>query len=157
MGDSSPEVTELLGRWSAGDKGALEKLTPMVYGELRRVARAYMARERGDYTLQATALVNEAFVRLCGWERVSLKDRSHFFAVSARLMRNILVDRARAKGSVKRGGELLRITLADNLLLASKDSEPDYIGLDNAMRRLEEIDSRKSQTVELSFFGGIDR
>ncbi len=155
MGDSSPEVTELLGRWSAGDKGALEKLTPMVYGELRRVARAYMARERGDYTLQATALVNEAFVRLCGWERVSLKDRSHFFAVSARLMRNILVDRARAKGSVKRGGELLRITLADNLLLASKDSEPDYIGLDNAMRRLEEIDSRKSQTVELSFFGGL--
>ena len=155
MSNSLPDVTQLLARWAAGDQDALEKLTPMVYGELRRVARGYMSRERPGHTLQATALVNEAFMRLCAWNGASLKDRSHFFAVSARLMRNILVDRARAQSSVKRGGELLRITLADNLPTASKDPEPDYIGLDEALKRLEAIDSRKSQTVELAFFGGL--
>jgi RNA polymerase sigma factor (TIGR02999 family) len=155
MGRTPPEVTVLLSRWSNGDREALEELTPVVYGELRQVARAYMAREAPGHTLQATALVNEAYIRLCGWEEPSVKDRSHFFAVSARLMRNILVDRARTRRHAKRGGDQLRVTLSDDLAMAPKGSEPDYIGLDEALKRLEGVDPRKTQVVELSFFGGL--
>jgi RNA polymerase sigma-70 factor (ECF subfamily) len=155
MSEPSPEITRLLNRWSGGDQEALDRLTPLVYDELRRLARRYMSRERPNHTLQATALVNEAFVRLCGWEDANLKDRSHFLAVSARLMRNILVDRARARRYAKRGGDQLQITLDENLALSSGQSEPDYIALDTALKKLEAIDSRKSQIVELTFFGGL--
>lgn len=154
MGEISPEVTLLLARWSEGDQKALEELTPLVYGELRRLARGYMARERPGHTLQATALVNEAFLRLFGWKEADWKDRQHFFAVSARLMRHVLVDRARSRGYVKRGGEMQRVLIED-AAIAAKVSDPDYVELDEALQRLEKMDPRKGQIVELSYFGGL--
>src|SRR5262245_18214929 len=147
-------VTELLRAWSEGDDGALEQLMPLMEAELRRLARGYMARERRDHTLQTTALVNEAFVRLTGARQVRWQDRAHFLGISARLMRRVLVDHARRRGFRKRGGGAERITLDEGLATAP-DPAFDVVALDRALEALEKTDSRKSRIVELRFFGGL--
>jgi len=147
-------VTELLRAWSDGDDGALAHLTPLVETELRRLARAYMGRERRGHTLQPTALVNEAFLRLTDARRVRWQDRAHFFGISARLMRRVLVDHARSRGYRKRGGDVRRVTLTDGLV-ASPEPALDVVALDRALEALAEADARKGRVVELRFFGGL--
>src|SRR5262245_6133151 len=153
-GTSSHEVTNLLRAWCEGDQASLEKLTPLVYGELRRLAQKYMRGERPDHTLQATALVHEAYVRLMGASQTSWQNRAHFFAVSAQVMRHILVDFARARRNLKRGGDEKRISLDETLVIAEKQ-HPDLVALDDALVSLAMVDSRKSRVVELRFFGGL--
>lgn len=150
----SKQVTALLRAWSDGNEGALEQLLPLVEAELRRLARTYMARERREHTLQTTALVNEAFVRLVDTKGVRWQDRAHFLGISARLMRRVLVDHARARGYRKRGGGAHRVTLTDALAVAP---EPSFhlIDLDRALEALEAVDPRKAKVVELRFFGGL--
>ena len=150
----SGTVTALLRAWGDGDDTALEQLTPLVEAELRRLARAYMARERRDHTLQATALVNEAFLRLTEARRVRWQDRAHFLGISARLMRRVLVDHARAKGYRKRGGGVVRVTLVDGLV-ASPEAPLDLLALDRALEALAAVDLRKSRVIELRYFGGL--
>jgi RNA polymerase sigma-70 factor (ECF subfamily) len=133
----------------------LEKLTPLVHRELHRLAKRCMAGERPDHTLQATALVNEAYLRLIDWKQVRWQNRAHFFSLSARLMRHILVDFARARGYAKRGSGQRPASL-DNATLVCAESAPDLIEVDLALRRLGEIDLRKSEIVELRFFGGLN-
>jgi RNA polymerase sigma-70 factor, ECF subfamily len=152
-GDSH-EVTELLVAWTEGDQTALEKLTPVVYKELYRLARHYMAAERPDHTLQATALVNEAYLRLVDWKPIRWQNRAHFFAVSAQVMRRILVDFARASQGAKRGGGAHPVSL-DDVAVMSPAKSSDLVALDGALERLAEIDARKAQVVELRFFGGL--
>jgi RNA polymerase sigma factor (TIGR02999 family) len=147
-------VTELLQAWGNGDDDALEQLTPLVESELRRLARAYMRRERRDHTLQATALVNEAFLRLTDARRVRWQDRAHFLVISARLMRRVLVDHARSRGSGKRGGGAERVTL-DEGVAASPEPAVDVLALDRALEALAAVDVRKSRVIELRFFGGM--
>jgi RNA polymerase sigma factor (TIGR02999 family) len=147
-------VTELLRAWGDGDDAALEQLTPLVEGELRRLARAYMRRERRDHTLQATALVNEAFLRLTDARRVRWQDRAHFLGISARLMRRVLVDHARARGYRKRGGGAQHVTLDEGLVL-SPEPAVDVLALDRALEALAAVDVRKSRVIELRFFGGL--
>jgi RNA polymerase sigma factor (TIGR02999 family) len=155
MATSSPGVvTELLREWSDGDDGALERLMPLVEAELRRLARGYMGRERRGHTLQTTALVNEAFLRLTDAQRIRWHDRAHFLGISARLMRRVLVDHARSRGYWKRGGGALRVTLHEGLV-ASPDPALDVVALDRALEALAQVDARKSQTIELRFFGGL--
>ena len=151
---SREAVTELLRAWSDGDDGALERLLPLVEAELRRLARGYMLRERRGHTLQTTALVNEAFLRLADARSVSWQDRAHFLGISARLMRRVLVDHARARGYRKRGGGAQRVTL-DEGLVASPDPGLDVLALDRALDALAKVDARKSKVVELRFFGGL--
>jgi len=151
---SPDELTKLLLAWNGGDSNALEKLTPFVYEELHRLAKRYMAGERSNHTLQATAVVNEAYLRLIDWQRVHWQNRAHFIGVAANLMRHILVDHARARGYAKRGGANIRITL-DDALLATKEKGIELFDLDRALSRLEKIDARKAKTVELRFFGGL--
>ena len=148
------EVTQLLLAWTEGDQTALEKLTPVVYKELHRLARHYMASERPDHTLQATALVNEAYLRLIDWKPMRWQNRAHFFAVSAQLMRRILVDFARAHRGAKRGGGGHPVSL-ENLAIVSSAKGADLVALDGALERLAEVDARKTQVVELRFFGGL--
>jgi RNA polymerase sigma factor (TIGR02999 family) len=150
----SGTVTALLRAWGDGDDAALEQLTPLVEAELRRLARAYMARERRDHTLQATALVNEAFLRLTEARRVRWQDRAHFLGISARLMRRVLVDHARARGYRKRGGGAERVTLVEGLV-ASPEVALDVVALDRALDTLAAVDVRKSRVVELRYFGGL--
>jgi RNA polymerase sigma factor (TIGR02999 family) len=147
-------VTELLRAWSDGDAGALERLLPLVEAELRRLARGYMGRERKEHTLQTTALVNEAFLRLTDARQIRWQDRGHFLGISARLMRRVLVDHARARGYLKRGGGAERVTLHEGLVI-SPDPALDLVALDRALEALAKIDARKSQIVELRFFGGL--
>ena len=147
-------VTELLRAWSDGDDGALEQLMPLVEAELRRLARAYMGRERAGHTLQATALVNEAFLKLTDARRVRWHDRAHFLGISARLMRRVLVDHARRRAFQKRGGGAQRVTLHDGLA-ASADPALDVVALDAALETLATVDARKSRVIELRFFGGL--
>jgi RNA polymerase sigma factor (TIGR02999 family) len=147
------EVTTLLQEWSDGDQAALEKLTPIVYQELRRLARHYMRGERTNITLQTTALVNEAYLRLVDCKRMRFKDRVHFFAVSAQLMRRILVDHARRR-NLKRGAGLRHLSL-DEAASFGPDRNSDLVILDDAMRALARFDARKAQVVELRFFGGL--
>src|SRR5688500_8655973 len=147
-------VTELLRAWSDGDDGALERLLPLVEAELRRLARGYMSRERPGHTLQTTALVNEAFLRLTDARRIRWQDRAHFVGISARLMRRVLVDYARTRGYLKRGGGAQKVSLHEELL-ASPDPALDVVALDRALEALAKIDARKSQIVELRFFGGL--
>ena len=154
MSSSTGQVTQLLKSWRGGDPGALERLTPLVYGELRRLAQRQMARERPDHTLQATALVHEAYLRLVDAREVDWQDRGHFFAVSAQMMRRILVDGARARQYQKREGEGHKLPLEEELL-ASPQPGPELIALDDALKSLELLDPRKSQVVELRFFGGL--
>jgi RNA polymerase sigma factor (TIGR02999 family) len=152
---SSPgAVTELLRAWSDGDAGALEQLMPLVEVELRRLARGYMGRERRGHTLQTTALVNEAFLRLTGAQRVRWQDRAHFLGISARLMRRVLVDHARARGYRKRGGGAQRVTLHEGMV-TSPDPALDVVALDRALDALARVDARKGRIVELRFFGGL--
>src|ERR1700719_2628215 len=144
-------VTELLLAWSEGDEGALERLVPLVEAELRRLARGYMARERRGHTLQITALVNEAFLRLADARGLRWQDRAHFLGISARLMPRVLVDHARSHGYQKRGGRAQRVTL-DEALLASPEPSVDVVALDRALEALAAVDERKSRVVELRFF-----
>jgi len=148
------QVTGLLRAWSDGDETAFEQLVPLVEAELRRLARGYMRREREGHTLQTTALVNEAFLRLVDARQVCWNDRAHFLGISARLMRRVLVDHARARNYQKRGGRAIKITLRDGVALTS---EPllDLIAIDRALQKLAAIDERKARVVELRFFGGL--
>ncbi|MGA7409073.1 MAG: sigma-70 family RNA polymerase sigma factor [Bryobacteraceae bacterium] len=150
----SDEVTRLLKAWTAGDEHALEKLTPMVYEQLHRVAQRCMAGERPGHTLQTTALVNEVYLRLVDCARVNWQDRAHFFAVSAQLMRRILIDFARSRGYQKRGGGLAQVSLDDAATVCS-EPDPNLVELDDALKSLAEVDERKSKVVELKFFGGL--
>jgi RNA polymerase sigma factor (TIGR02999 family) len=151
---STHEVTQLLRAWSGGDQQALDKLTPLVYDELRRTAHRYMVGERTGHTLQTTALVNEVYLRLVDMREISWQDRAHFFAVAARLMRRVLIDFARSRGSVKRGGEWPRVTF-DEELVVSRQPRSDLLALDEALTALKAVDDRKSLVVELRFFGGL--
>ena len=151
---SSVKVTQLLKAWSAGDAGALEKLVPAVHQELRRMARNYMRREREGHTLQATALVNEAYLRLVDIKDVSWQDRAHFFAVSAQTMRRILVDEARARCTEKRGGPAPRVNLDGVPVVAARKAR-ELVALDDALLELAKIDARKAEVIELRFFGGL--
>ena len=154
-GPSSREVTILLRAWGGGDKQALDRLTPLVYRELHQIAGRLMAGQRPNHTLQATALVNEAYVRLVDAQETSWQDRAHFFALCARAMRQILIDHARARASEKRGGGQLALQL-DEALAAAPAHEVNLLELDEALKRLEMLDPRKSQVVELRFFGGLN-
>jgi len=151
---ASGTVTELLRAWSDGDAGALERLTPLVEAEPRRLARGYMARERRGHTLQATALVNEAFLRLTDAQHLRWQDRAHFLGVSARLMRRVLVDHARSRGYRKRGGGAQQVTLNEGLV-ATPAPALDVVVLDRALEKLAAVDERKSRVIELRFFGGL--
>jgi len=147
------EVSGLLRAWSDGDQSALEKLTPIVYDELHRLARRYMNRERSGHSLQTTALVNEAYMRLVDYRRMQWQNRAHFFAVAAQLMRRILVEHAR-RHNLKRGGGLAHVSLEEALVVGG-DEDADLAALDDAMKALERIDPRKVQVVEMRFFGGL--
>jgi len=151
---SSNEITQLLVAWSQGDESALEKLMPMVYNELHRLARRYMGGERAGHTLQTTALVNEAYLRLVDSSNVRWQNRAHFFAVSAQVMRRILVDFARSRRRRKRGGSAFQVSL-DEALVVSDERDADLVALDEALNALGEVDPRKSRVVELRFFGGL--
>jgi RNA polymerase sigma-70 factor, ECF subfamily len=148
------DVTRLLLAWSQGDEGALKKLIPVVYGELRRLAHRYMSRERPGHILQTTALIHEAYQRLIETPHVRWHDRTHFFAVSAQLMRRILVDYARSRQYQKRGGDVQLVSL-DKALVAPQERAKDLVALDEALTALAAIDPRKGQVVELRFFGGL--
>ena len=155
MTEPAPEeVTQLLQAWSAGEPGALEKLTPLVYKELHRLAKRYMAHEHSGHTLQTTALVNEAYLRLVGSSQVSWQDRTHFFAVSAQVMRHILVDFARSRRYQRRGGGGERVSLEEGVVVSRQQSGA-VVAVDEALKVLEAVDRRKSQVVELRFFGGL--
>ena len=147
------DVSCLLQAWSRGDSGALDRLTPIVYDELRRLAQRHLRGERNGHSLQATALVNEAYVRLVDLTRIQWQDRAHFFAVSAQVMRRILVDRARRRNA-KRGRGLPHISLDDAVVVAPEPSL-DLVALDEALQALARVDARKAQVVEMRFFGGL--
>jgi RNA polymerase sigma factor (TIGR02999 family) len=149
-----PSVTELLTAWCAGDQSALAQLTPLVHDELHRLARRQMRNERAGHTLQTTAVVNEAYLRLVDLTRVRWQDRTHFFAMAARLMRHILVDYARKHASSKRGGNVYTVSL-DKVAVASVEPGTDLVALDEALHALALLDARKSQVVEMRFFGGL--
>jgi RNA polymerase sigma factor (TIGR02999 family) len=148
------EVTQLLKVWSAGDKSALDKLMPLVYNDLHRLAQLHMVREREDHTLQTTALIHEAYLRLVDSKQATWKDRAHFFAVSARVMRNILVDAARSRRALKRGADL-RVVELDEAMAASPGPAVDLIALDRALDALTAFDPRKGQVVEMRIFSGL--
>jgi RNA polymerase sigma factor (TIGR02999 family) len=150
----SVEVTGLLRAWSSGDESALARLVERVYPELRDIARRCLSRERLGHTIQATALVHEAYLRLIDIRQVQWQDRAHFFAVGARVMRRVLVDHARAKGCARREGSARRAELKEELLL-SAEPDPMVIRLDHAMEELAKFDFRKAQVVEMRFFGGL--
>jgi RNA polymerase sigma factor (TIGR02999 family) len=150
----SSEVTDLLKAWGKGDQAALDRLTAKVYGDLRRIARRYMRSERAGNTLQTTALVNEVYLRLVDVKNVTWEDRAQFFAISARMMRRILVDAARARGADKRGGGALKVNLEETAVLSP---EPDaaIVALDDALEALAKIAPRQARVVELRYFGGL--
>jgi RNA polymerase sigma-70 factor, ECF subfamily len=151
---SSPEeVSGLLQAWSEGDRDALDRLTPIVYGELHRLAQRYMRRERPGHSLQATALVNEAYMRLADYKSMRWQNRAHFFAVSAQLMRRILVEHAR-RHNLKRGGDVPHVALEETVMIGT-DRDADLVSLDDAMNTLAQFDARKAQVVEMRFFGGL--
>jgi RNA polymerase sigma factor (TIGR02999 family) len=148
------EVSQLLVRWRDGDKSALDKLTPLVYEELRRLARHYMRGERVGHTLQATGLVNEAYIRLVDLREMAWQNKAHFFAVAATLMRRILVDHARSRNYAKRGGSRQRLSLG-NADQFEKQPDVDLVALDDALMTLEGMNAQQSRIVELRFFGGL--
>lgn len=148
------EITQLLLAWRNGDDSALERLIPLVYDELYRVARGYMNREQADHTLQATALVNEVYLRLIDAQHVEWQNRIQFFGISARLMRQILVDVARQRQQQKRGGEVQQVSL-DEALTVSNQPTSDLVALDDALNELAKLNQRQCQVVEMRFFGGL--
>ena len=155
------DITVLLRAWRAGDRGALDRLTPLVYGELRRLACRFMQQERPDHTLQATALVNEAYLRLVDIRAVDWQDRSHFMAIAAQTMRRVLVDAARARAAEKRGGDLERVDHGarhidlDGLPAPGTDRALELCALDDALDALARMDARRAKVIELRFFGGL--
>jgi RNA polymerase sigma-70 factor, ECF subfamily len=152
--DAPPgEVTQLLKAWCRGDAAALDRLAPVVEGELRRLARSYLKKEQPGETLQPTALVNEAYIRLIGWNSVEWQDRNHFYAVAAKMMRRILVNQATHRGRQKRGGSALLVSLAEADQASQRSA--DMLALDDALIKLAQIDDRRSQLVELRFFAGL--
>lgn len=155
---SANDLTGLLIEWGQGDKAALDRLTPLVYDEIRRIAHRAMQREREGHTLQTTALVNEAYVRLAGSKNINWQNRAHFYAVTAQVMRHILIDHARRRRYVKHGGEAERVALdvaSDEAVLMSKPRAAELLALDEALDELARLDPRKSRVVELRYFGGL--
>jgi RNA polymerase sigma-70 factor, ECF subfamily len=152
---SQKQITQMLVDWGNGDQAALEKLTPLVYGELHRLARRYMGRERPGHTLQTSALVNEAYIRLIDWKNIHWQNRAHFFGVSAQIMRRILVDFARSRDYAKRGGGTRQISL-DEAAIVPGGRAADLVALDEAMNALAQLNERQSRVVELRFFGGLE-
>jgi RNA polymerase sigma factor (TIGR02999 family) len=150
----SKQVTELLIQWSDGDQNALDDLMPIVYDELRRMARGHMNRQDSGHTMQTTELIHEAYLKLAGNEEKDWKNRAHFFGVASKAMRHIIVDYARLKSSQKRGGNPNRITFVENEFASNKNSE-EIVALDDALLALAELDERKSRVVEMRFFGGL--
>jgi len=148
------QVTEVLRAWNLGDDAALEDLVPLVYGELHRLARGYMSRERPGHILETTALINEAYLRLVDLQKVEWRNRDQFFAASAQVMRRILVDFARRRDAVKRGGEADRVTLSSRIL-GEPAPDVDMLALDELLTELAELDARKARVVELRFFAGL--
>ncbi len=156
MATLSPQsVTALLRAWSGGDEMALESLIPLIYEELHRIARRYLGREQSDHTLQTTALINEAYLRLADARRLPWHDRTHFFAIAAQVMRRILVDHARSRQNLKRGGAVRRVSL-DEALTVCRERSAELVKLHDALSALSAVDSRKGQVVELRFFGGLN-
>ncbi|HEV8482726.1 MAG TPA: sigma-70 family RNA polymerase sigma factor [Blastocatellia bacterium] len=151
---SQKQITQMLVDWGNGDEAALERLTPLVYDQLHRLARRYMMRERPGHTLQASALVNEAFIRLIDWKNVQWQNRAHFFGVSAQIMRRILVDFARSRDYAKRGGGVRNVSL-DEAAVIPTERGTDLVALDEALNSLAQLDERQSRIVELRFFGGL--
>lgn len=151
---SQEEVTQLLIAWSDGEQAALDRLFPLVYDELRRLASGYMRRERAGHTLQTTALVHEAYLRLVGQPDLNWKNRTHFFAVAARVMRRILIDHARTQQYAKRGGGAMKLSLEEAAVL-SDERAAELVALDEALNELAKLDVRQSQIVEMRFFGGL--
>jgi RNA polymerase sigma factor (TIGR02999 family) len=150
----SHQITLLLGDWGRGDEVALEHLMPLVYGELRQIARRYMRRQHSGHTFQTTELIHEAFLKIAKQDEQNWHNRAHFFGVAAQAMRHILVDYARSKQSQKRGGDLERITLAENIAVSANQSKK-IVALDEALNNLAALDQRKSRVVELKYFGGL--
>ena len=155
MEPQSQNITQMLVDWSNGDAEALNRLIPLVYAELRRQAASYLRRERAGHTLQTTSLIHEAYLKLVDQKRVRWQNRAHFFAVSAQLMRRILVDHARGRGRVKRGGSAVHLQLEEALVVAAQESNVDLIALDEALTRLAALDGRQAQLVELRYFSGL--
>ncbi|MEK6300086.1 MAG: sigma-70 family RNA polymerase sigma factor [Acidobacteriota bacterium] len=155
MTSSQSEVTQLLREWGNGDKAALDLLVPVVYQELRRLARYYMSRERPGHTLQTSALVNEAYMRLVDYRDMRWQNRAHFFAVAAQAMRRILVDHARKRDFAKRGGGAVKVSF-DETAIVSRKQDANLIALDDALTTLEAFDPRKSRIVELRYIGGLN-
>lgn len=150
----SQEVTQLLAAWGRGDRSAFDQLFPLVHAELRRIAQRQMRQERPGHTLQATALVNEAYLKLAGDQGLEWRDRAHFFAVCAQVMRHILIDHARSRGREKRGGGAIQVSLNDALIVAD-DHATDILDLDEALSALERLDPQKARVVELRYFAGL--
>jgi RNA polymerase sigma factor (TIGR02999 family) len=151
---SSHELTELLRGWNGGDQKARERIVELAYPELRKIARRCLSRERPEHTIQATALVHEAYLRLVDIRQVSWQDRAHFFAILAKVMRRILIEHARAQACSKRGGGIRRVNL-DETLMISAESDPEIVRVDEALEELAKFDSRKAQVVEMRYFGGL--
>jgi RNA polymerase sigma factor (TIGR02999 family) len=151
---STPGLTELLDDWRQGDVTAIEKLTPLIYDELRRIAHRYVQRERNGQTLETTALVNEAYLRLAGQKKIEWQNRSHFFAVTAQVMRHILIDHARRRRFLKHGGDAQQVSLSEAALM-SEQRAAELVALDEALDEMARLDQRKSQVVELRYFGGL--
>jgi RNA polymerase sigma factor (TIGR02999 family) len=149
------EITQLLAEWRDGNQAALDELYPLVYDELHRLARRYMSRERKGHTLQTTALINEAYVRLVDQRNVQWANRSHFFAISAQIMRRILIDHARRQAYAKRGGGARQVSLEETATVVHGDLS-EFLRLDEALKSLAELDPRRSQVVELRYFGGLN-
>ena len=149
------EITGLLRAWSGGNRDALERILVLVYPELRKMAQRCLVNERGGHTLQATALVNEAYLRLIDIQKIEWHDRAHFFAIGARLMRRILVDYARSRGYAKRGGDAQRVDF-DEALVVSAQMDPLLVRMDDALTQLASFDARKAQIVEMRYFGGLN-
>jgi RNA polymerase sigma factor (TIGR02999 family) len=154
MSESSQDVTQLLGQWQGGDREALNALTPLVYNELRRLAQSYINRERPNHTLQGTALVHEAYLRLIDQRQVEWRSRNHFFALAAELIRRILVDHARAKVAAKRGGRNVKLSFEDAMEPAVSE-DLDLVALDDALQLLARTDPQQSRIVELRYFAGL--
>jgi len=154
--DSSPNVTQLLVAWGKGDQHAFDALMPEVRKELHRLAAHYMAEESPGHDLQPTALINEAYLRLVDWKNIQWADRAHFFGMAANMMRRVLVDYARSRDRLKRGGEAIHVSFTETANVPAPRST-DVLALDKALRELEKIDPRKSQIVELRFFGGLSQ
>jgi RNA polymerase sigma factor (TIGR02999 family) len=153
--DDSHKITRILGEWRDGNRDALDELIPLVYDELHRQAKRFLRHERGNHTLQTSALINEAYLKLVGQRNVGFESRTHFFAIAARLMRRILVDHARSKHREKRGGDATELPLDEALYVAERQPNVDLVALDEALNRLAEVDPQQARIVELRYFSGL--